>query len=83
MFGRGFRVAAMAAVIVTASFVIHAEVTPQSQSAEIQLQLGHEFLAEGRYLESLRRHPGGAARRGVRPRPNRSRHAGGGVAAVA
>ncbi len=53
MFGRGFRVAAMAAVIVTASFVIHAEVTPQSQSAEIQLQLGHEFLAEGRYLESL------------------------------
>lgn len=53
MFGRGFSVAAMAAVIVTASFVIHAEVTPQSQSAEIQLQLGNEFLAEGRYLESL------------------------------
>ena len=53
MFGRGFRFAAMAAVIVTASFVIHAEVTPQSQSAEIQLQLGNEFLAEGRYLESL------------------------------
>jgi tetratricopeptide (TPR) repeat protein len=49
----GVRVAAVAAVVVAASFVIHADVTPQSQSAEIQLQLGNEFLAEGRYQESL------------------------------
>ena len=30
-----------------------ADVTPQSQSGEIQLQLGHEFFAEGRYADAL------------------------------
>jgi len=54
MIGGGwFRAAAATAVVVASSFVIHADVTPQSQSAEIQLQLGNEFMAEGRYVESL------------------------------
>jgi predicted aspartyl protease/Tfp pilus assembly protein PilF len=50
---RGFRGAVIAVVCAAASFVIHAEVTPQSQSAEIQLQLGNEYLAEGRYADAL------------------------------
>jgi tetratricopeptide (TPR) repeat protein len=53
MVSRGFRSAAVAAVVIAASFVIHAEVTPQSQSPEIQLQLGDEFMAEGRYQDAL------------------------------
>ena len=53
MVGRGFRVAAAAMVVASASYVIQADVTPQSQSAEIQLQLGNEFMAEGRYPEAL------------------------------
>lgn len=53
MVGRGFRVAAAALVVVSASYVIQADVTPRSQSAEIQLQLGNEFMAEGRYQEAL------------------------------
>jgi tetratricopeptide (TPR) repeat protein len=50
---RGCRVAAAAMVLAAASYVIHADVTPQSQSAEIQFQLGNEFMAEGRYQEAL------------------------------
>jgi tetratricopeptide (TPR) repeat protein len=50
---RGFRGAVFAVVCAAASYVIHAEVTPQSQSAEIQLQLGNEYLAEGRYVDAL------------------------------
>jgi tetratricopeptide (TPR) repeat protein len=53
MLVRGLRGAAVAAVVAAASFVIHADVTPQSQSAEIQLQLGNEFMAEGRYQDAL------------------------------
>src|SRR3954471_7191928 len=53
MAGRGFRVITAAAVVAAASYVIRADVTPQSQSAEIQLQLGNEFLAEGRYQDAL------------------------------
>ena len=53
MLRRRFRAAAIAGVLAAASFVIHADITPQSQSAEIQLQLGHEYLAEGRYPEAL------------------------------
>jgi len=53
MSGWGLRGAAVAAVVAAASFVIHAEVTPQSQSVEIQLQLGNEFIAEGRYQDAL------------------------------
>jgi predicted aspartyl protease/Tfp pilus assembly protein PilF len=50
---RGVRGAVVGAVIAAASFVIHAEVPPRSQSAEIQLQLGNEYLAEGRYVDAL------------------------------
>lgn len=53
MFGRAFRSVASGAVIVAASYVIHADVTPQSQSPEIQLQLGTELLNEGRYQDAL------------------------------
>ncbi|HUR34109.1 MAG TPA: aspartyl protease family protein [Vicinamibacterales bacterium] len=53
MSGRGLRVVAVGAVVAAASWVLHAEVTPQSQSSEIQLQLGNEFMAEGRYQDAL------------------------------
>ncbi|HET9832847.1 MAG TPA: aspartyl protease family protein, partial [Vicinamibacterales bacterium] len=36
-----------------AAFVIHADGTPPSQAAEIQLQLGTMLYAEGRYVEAL------------------------------
>jgi tetratricopeptide (TPR) repeat protein len=39
--------------VAAASFVLHAQVAPSSQSVEIQLQLGNEFLNEGRYQDSL------------------------------
>ena len=50
---RGFRVMTMSVLIAAASFAIHADATPQSQSGEIQLQLGHEFFAEGRYQDAI------------------------------
>jgi tetratricopeptide (TPR) repeat protein len=53
MVGRGIRLAVAATVVAAASYVIHAEVGPPSQSAEIQLQLGNEYLAEGRYQDAL------------------------------
>jgi tetratricopeptide (TPR) repeat protein len=43
----------VAALAVAATFAIDADTTPQSQSTEIQLQLGNEFLAEGRYQDAL------------------------------
>jgi tetratricopeptide (TPR) repeat protein len=49
----GTRAAALLACLAAASFVLRADDTPQSQSAEIQIQLGQEFLAEGRYLDAL------------------------------
>ena len=33
--------------------VFRADVTPPTQAAEIQLQLGHLFFSEGRFPESL------------------------------
>ena len=49
----GFRFAvAASAFVVAVSLVIHAEEI-QSQSVEIQLQLGQMFFGEGRYQESL------------------------------
>jgi len=36
-----------------AAFIIHADATPPSQAAEIQLQLGTMLYAEGRYVEAL------------------------------
>lgn len=53
MVGLRVRGAIVTAVIAAASFVIHAEVAPQSQSVDIQLQLGNEFMAEGRYQDAL------------------------------
>jgi tetratricopeptide (TPR) repeat protein len=50
---RGIRAAVLPAIVVAASFVIHADVTPQSQSSEIQVQIGNEFLAEGRYVDAI------------------------------
>src|SRR3977135_2661688 len=49
----GFRFAvAASAFVIAVSLVIHAEGT-QSQSVEIQRQLGNMFFGEGRYQESL------------------------------
>lgn len=49
----GIRVAIAGGAIAAASFVIHADGPARSQSADVQLQLGSEFLAEGRYLDAL------------------------------
>ena len=50
----GFRFAVAAtAVVVAVSLVARVEGTPQSQSVEIQLQLGEMFFGEGKYQESL------------------------------
>jgi Flp pilus assembly protein TadD/predicted aspartyl protease len=49
----GIRWGAVAAVVVSASLAIQADITPQSEIAEIQLQLGHEFFREGRYGDAL------------------------------
>src|SRR5690349_13981564 len=50
---RASTLAAVSAMFVAASLVIHADLTPLSQSAELQLQLAHEFFREGRYQDSL------------------------------
>src|SRR5262245_6240229 len=44
--------ALVAVAIAAASFILQAT-SPQSQSGEIQLQLGDEFYAEGRYQDAL------------------------------
>jgi tetratricopeptide (TPR) repeat protein len=49
----GIRAAALLTCFAASSFIIRADDTPQSQSAEIQIRLGQEFLAEGRYLDAL------------------------------
>ncbi|MBI3492754.1 MAG: hypothetical protein HY047_13400, partial [Acidobacteria bacterium] len=48
-----FRVVAASTLIVAATLVIRADVTPQSQAFEVQLQLGDLLFSEGRYLDSL------------------------------
>ena len=48
----GFRLFGAVALVVAASFVIHADVS-QSQSVEIQLQLADLLFGEGRYIESF------------------------------
>jgi Flp pilus assembly protein TadD/predicted aspartyl protease len=49
-----FRFVAAASVLVAGvTFGMHADDTPPSQSAEIQLQLGDTLFGEGRYQESL------------------------------
>jgi tetratricopeptide (TPR) repeat protein len=49
----GFRVVAASVIIVAASLVIRAEVTPSSLASEIQLQLGDILFSEGRYVDAL------------------------------
>src|SRR5947207_6854771 len=65
----GFRLAAAAAAVSAASFVIRADATPPSQASEIQLQLGNLLYSEGRYGDALDAYemaldaaPGGSAR---------------------
>jgi tetratricopeptide (TPR) repeat protein len=48
-----FVVPSLVAGLAGLSLVLQADATPQSQSAEIQLQIGHEFMAEGRYADAL------------------------------
>src|SRR5215467_15612207 len=51
----GFRPSAdfVVALCGLAGLVIHADATPPSQAAEVQLQLGTMLSAEGRYIEAL------------------------------
>ena len=50
----GFRFAALAsAFVIAVSLVTHAEGKLQSQTVEIQLQIGEMLFGEGRYQESL------------------------------
>src|SRR5262245_57485613 len=50
----GFRIATAATALVAGiALGTHADDTPQSQSIEIQLQLGDVFTAEGRYQDAL------------------------------
>jgi Flp pilus assembly protein TadD/predicted aspartyl protease len=50
----GFRrTSVVTALIAAASLAIHADGTPQSQAADIQLQLGSLLYSEGRYNEAL------------------------------
>jgi len=76
----GFRLAATAAALIVAvSLVTHADGTPQSQSVEIQLQLGDMFFSEGKYQESLE-----AYRNAVKAAPaDRMRQARAGVISAA
>jgi len=50
---RGIRAASAATVLAAASLTLYAQANPQSQSVEIQRQLGEEFLTEGRYQDAL------------------------------
>jgi tetratricopeptide (TPR) repeat protein len=49
----GFRVVIVAAAVASASLVIRADATLQSQAAEVQLQLGDLLFSEGRFLDAL------------------------------
>jgi predicted aspartyl protease len=49
----GFGVAVVSALLAAGSFVIHADVTPVSYAADIQLQAGDLFYSEGHFRESL------------------------------
>src|SRR6187402_162842 len=49
----GFRAAAAAMALAAAAFVIQARAAGPAQSGAVQLQLGNEFLAEGRYDDAL------------------------------
>jgi tetratricopeptide (TPR) repeat protein len=48
-----FRVVAASTLIVAATLVLRADMTPQSQSFEVQVQLGDVLFSEGRYSDSL------------------------------
>jgi len=50
---RAFRLVTTSAIVVAACLVIHADSTPPSQAAEVQLQLGNQFFSEGRYQDAL------------------------------
>ena len=49
----GFRALAVLALVSAASLISHADGTPPSQAADVQLQIGTMLNAEGRYNEAL------------------------------
>jgi tetratricopeptide (TPR) repeat protein len=49
----GIRALATGGLVAVASLIIQAGPTSQSLSADIQIQLGNEFLADGRYADAL------------------------------
>src|SRR4051812_44407598 len=50
---RAVRTIAVPALAIAASLVVHADVTTRTAAADVQLQLGDEFFAEGRYQDAL------------------------------
>src|SRR5258708_29259470 len=48
-----YRAVAVSAILAAASLVMRADVTPPSQAAEVQLQVGDILFREGRFLDSL------------------------------
>jgi tetratricopeptide (TPR) repeat protein len=50
---RDLRTAFLPVLVAAAAFVVRADAAPQSQSAAIQVQLGNEFLGEGRYVDAI------------------------------
>ena len=50
---RGFRAVVVTAIVATASLLIHADDSAQSLSAEIELQLAHQFFDDGRYSDAI------------------------------
>src|SRR3954464_10884958 len=48
-----YRAVAVSAIVAAASLVIRADVTPPSQAAEVQMQLGDILFSEGKFLDSL------------------------------
>jgi tetratricopeptide (TPR) repeat protein len=50
---RGIRAATLPVLLAAAAVVLRADAPPQSQAAAIQVQLGNEFLDEGRYVDAV------------------------------
>ncbi len=50
---KGFRVVAVSAFIAATTLLTRAEITPPSQAADIELQLGNLYFSEGRFSDSL------------------------------
>jgi Flp pilus assembly protein TadD/predicted aspartyl protease len=78
---RAFRAAATTLIVVSACLVIHADKTPPSMAAEIQVQFGNLLFSEGRYQDALDAFERGL--KGAEPGTRTSREARAGVVQTA